>query len=117
MTNQFLNSKVRRLTAFDPVQLTRLTKMLNLKKDCQGQKKINYIFLRHRRHHFNPPAPKFFMQIPVIYVKICQNNANYQFNQAAIFLFRPLFPCLCMVGRLTEYWCTHSRDSGPVTKC
>ena len=38
-------------------------------KLCNKAKKINYMFLRHRPHHLQPPAPKIFIAFPVFILK------------------------------------------------
>ena len=74
---------------------------------CIRPKKVNYMFLRPRLHHFQLPASKIFIAFQLINVKNRRHIVNYQFSLAAI----------CLVyGWLVEFWCTCSHDSAPHIK-
>ena len=47
-------------------------------------KKINYMFLRHRPRHLQPPASKIFISFPVFTLKNCLYIANCQSRSAVI---------------------------------
>ena len=47
-------------------------------------KKLNYMFLRHRPIHLQPPAPKIFISFPVFILKNRLYIGNCQFRWAVI---------------------------------
>ena len=63
-------------------------------------KKNNYMFLRHRLHHLQPPHQKFSLYFQYLHKKL---SVLYQLsvNWAAICRH---FVCF---GWLVDFWCTH----------
>ena len=54
------------------------------KYDILLGQKINYMFLRHRPHHLQPPASNIFIAFPVFTLKNCLYITNCQFRSAVI---------------------------------
>ena len=58
--------------------------LVKVKKLHYKAKKINYMFLRHRQRHLQPPASKIFIAFPIFTLKNSLYIANCQFKSAVI---------------------------------
>ena len=80
--------------------------MFLLPKHKLGHKKVNYMFLRHRPRHFQPPRIKNFYCIPTDKCEKSTTRSELTV-QSGCYL-----PCLWLV----KFWCTRPRDSAPLIK-